>query len=97
MSKLWEVEIEVEPLVVLAETEQEAERIAARNVRYGVEDAHYWASPLTAPVDPEWRKSRPYGAKDGDLRTVQQIMDEEAARPPTTEEIEAAGQQRLIA
>jgi hypothetical protein len=47
----------------------------------------------------EWSNSRPHGREDD--KTCNQILaaelEAEKRRPPTTEEIEAAGQQRLIA
>lgn len=94
--KLWLVDVSFE-MIVYADTEAKALRVAELNAREEAENAACWAQPLKRPYDSEWKDSCPYGLPRGDYRTVEAILAEIEARPPTTEEIEAAGQQRLIA
>lgn len=98
---LFHVEIDLE-LYVVADSQDEAERIAERHLHEEAHSACYWASePVTKEenVPGDWIDCLPYGAKRSG-KTVRQILAEQAeaerTRPPTLAEIEAAGQVRLI-
>jgi hypothetical protein len=99
---IFRVEAEIE-VMVFAKDEDEAERLAADAVRA---ELRYGEPTLWPPTRVEdvpslmgWQDCSPYNRKDS--MTCRAVMEAEAAaeaaRPPTLEEIEAAGQQRLIA
>lgn len=98
--RLFTVEIE-QSVVVLAATEKAAEEIA-KDVACGHDiewlDAMY--SAYESPRLPDgWDKTQPYGHEGRE--TCEQILEAleeyERTRPPTLAELEAMGQQPLIA
>lgn len=100
--KLYAVEIE-RTLMVLAESEQEAEVIAERNEREEMMNGAEYvsASPATERNIPqEWYGSHPYTDSNDCDKTVRQLLDEileaERLRRPSVQELEAADQQRLV-
>jgi hypothetical protein len=90
-------------VMILADSEEAAERMAERalaeEVRWNGIGNHWPPCRVTAlDMYPNWADALPHGSTE---RTCAQILGAEAEaekrRPPTAEEIEAAGQQRLIA
>jgi hypothetical protein len=104
---LYKVEFEGE-VVIYSEGEppgyydiQEAIREELSGMGGGIDGLLIWDPERVTPKTHigEWANSRPYERDDD--KTCAEILAEEAEaearRPPTPEEIEAAGQQRLIA
>lgn len=104
MKRLFHVSFEFD-MVVLAEDEKEARQVAEDDCDDAFRDCRYGLYPFVDEIrdmsllPSEWARSAPWGG-DGSA-TCEQIMlaieEAEKKRPPTAEEIEAAGQMRLLA
>lgn len=102
--RLFHVEYDFD-MVVLAENEEEAREIAKEDCDEAFADCRYELYPVVSEIRDMrslpsfWSNSAPWGS-DGDT-TCEKIMfaveEAERKRPPTAEEIEAAGQMRLLA
>jgi hypothetical protein len=96
---LFHCEIELD-LYVEADDEDEAESLAESHAGEELHRAAVWVNQVTTGsyIDADVLRSRPWGG-DGS-KTIAQLLasyaEAERNRPPTTDEIEAAGQQRLI-
>ena len=101
--RLFTVEIE-QTVVVLASDACEAEEIAKEQAACGGDidwnDSMYGAYEAGRSLPADWVKAIPFGMGTIRQQTCQQIRDAwdayEVAKPPTTAELEALGQQRLI-
>lgn len=87
MKKLYVVDVQ-HTVYVMAETPEEAERLARRGIReYGDEPACAASEVKDGPIDSDWRDALPFGCED-DGRTVAQIAEGQrtaAERPPESE------------
>jgi len=75
--RLWVVEVGFK-VVVFAESEDDALRIAESDAADEISNATLWAEPVADAVEipDEWLTARPYGQKWGSDLTCLQILEE---------------------